>query len=155
MKIIYHCFGGSHSSVTIASIHLGWLNKGKLPSSEDLMALPYYDKTCDDDFGSIHYMGTDELGNEVYVLGKKSLGDRFSRLLMGVAEILYKEDQLLAVNVMNHVNWGMKLGGFSSRRINLPFFGRPVVIWGTRKAFGSMVKLVEITRLRILSNQQS
>ncbi len=154
MKIIYHCFGGAHSSVTVAAIHMGWLNKAKLPSSEDLMDLPYYDKTTDDDFGTIHYMGTDEMGNDVYVLGKKSLGDRFSRLMMGVAEILYKEDQLLAVNVMKHVNLWMKLGGFTSRRLNFTFIGRPVVIWGTRKAYDSMVKLVEVTRLRVLSNKQ-
>lgn len=154
MKIIYHCFGGSHSSVTTAALHLGLLSKERLPTARELMALPYYDKTTDDDFGSIHYMGRDESGNEIYILGKKSLGDRFSHLLMGIAEMLGKEDQITVVNVMERVNVSMKLGGFTSRRIDIPFLGRPVVIQGTRRAFASMVNLVEVTKIRILDLKQ-
>jgi hypothetical protein len=71
MKIIYHCFGGSHSSVTAAALHLGMLDKTRIPTREQLMDVPYYDKTSDEDFGSIRYMGTDEFGHDVYVLGKK------------------------------------------------------------------------------------
>jgi hypothetical protein len=154
VKIIYHCFGGSHSSVTAAALHLGLLSKDKLPRKEDLMALPYYDKTSDQDFGCIHYMGRDEQGNEVYVLGKKSLGNRFNHLLTGIAALLGKEEQLLPVNVMDRVNIRMKLGGFTSRRINLPFLGRPVVIWGTRQAFQSMANLVEVIKVRALNLKQ-
>ncbi|HEX3010797.1 MAG TPA: DUF3189 family protein, partial [Syntrophomonadaceae bacterium] len=39
MKIIYHCFGGSHSSVTAAAIHLGLIEKHRPPSMEELMSL--------------------------------------------------------------------------------------------------------------------
>jgi len=151
MKIIYHCFGGSHSSVTAAALHLGLLAKNRLPAPQELMALPYYDKTNNDDFGEIHYMGRDEQGNEIYVLGKKSLGNRFSHLLMGVAEMLGKEDQILVVNVMDRVNISMKLGGFTSRRISIPVLGRPVVIQGTRQAFSSMVNMVEVIKIRVLN----
>ncbi|CFX21207.1 Protein of unknown function DUF3189 [Syntrophomonas zehnderi OL-4] len=154
MKIIYHCYGGSHSSVTAAALHLGWLDKDKLPNYEELMALPYYDKTNDSDFGSIRFMGRDDMENEIYVLGKKSLGNRFNHILMGVAKIINQEDQLVVVNVMKHVNWSMKIGGFTSRRINIPLLGRPVVIWGTRKAFEHMTRLVEATRLRVINSKQ-
>jgi len=154
MKIIYHCFGGSHSSVTAAALHLGLLAKDRLPSPQELMALPYYDKTNNDDFGAIHYMGRDEQGNEIYVLGKKSLGNRFSHLLMGVAEILGKEDQILVINVMDRVNISMKLGGFTSRRIGIPVLGRPVVIQGTRQAFSSMANMVEVIKIRVLNLKQ-
>lgn len=150
MKIIYHCFGGSHSSVTAASLHLGLLAKDRLPSAEELMALPYYDKTNNQDFGAIHYMGRDEQGNDIYVLGKKSLGNRFSNVLMGVAELLGKEE-ILAINVMDRVNISMKLGGFTSRRLHIPFLGRPVVIWGTRQAFKSMISLIEVIKVRALN----
>lgn len=112
------------------------------------MEIPYYDKTSDSDFGSIRFMGTDEFGNDIYVLGKKSLGNRFSSILMGVAEILGKQDDLIVVNCMDLVNWSMKLGGFTSRRLGLVALGRPVVSWGTRKAFSQLVNLVEITRLK-------
>jgi len=156
MKIIYHCFGGSHSSVTAAALHLRILNRNQVPTTEDLMKIPYYDKTNDTDFGSIRFMGTDELGNDIYVLGKKSLGNRFSSILMGVAEILGKQDDLIVVNCMGLVNWSMKLGGFTSRRLGLVALGRPVVIWGTRRAFNQLVNLVEITRVKaIRKNRES
>lgn len=155
MKIIYHCFGGSHSSVTAAALHLGLLDKGYPPSNEELMRLPYYDKTCNADFGTIRLMGVDEYGNEVYVLGKKSLGDRYSNILMGVAAMLGVEDELIVVNCMNRVNWMMKIGGFTSRRIGIPLLGRPVVTWGTRRAFMSLINLVEITRLKAMHSSKS
>lgn len=150
MKIIYHCFGGSHSSVTAAALHLGLLNSSHKPAPQDLLRIPYFDKTCDSDFGSIRLMGIDESGNEIYVLGKKSLGNRFSSILMGVAEILGKQDDLIVVNCMTSVNWSMKIGGFTSRRLGLVLMGRPLVIWGTRRAFKQLVKLVEITRIKAM-----
>lgn len=150
MKIIYHCFGGSHSSVTAAALHLGMLKRNEIPTPEDLIKIPYFDKTSDSDFGSIRYMGTDEFSNDVYVLGKKSLGNRFSSILMGVAEVLGKQDDLIVVNCMDLVNWSMKIGGFTSRRLGLVVLGRPVVSWGTRKAFRQLVNLVEITRFRAI-----
>ncbi|NLG31978.1 MAG: DUF3189 family protein [Syntrophomonadaceae bacterium] len=150
MIIIYHCFGGSHSSVLAAGVHLGLIPKHRLPSVEEMMALPYFDKTCDEDFGTIRFMGFDDLGNQVYVLGKKSLGDRLSNILMGIAKLLDTEEQLITVNCMSRVNWSMKLGGFVSRRIGLVSLGRPVVEKGSQKAFYQLVNLVEITRLRAL-----
>ncbi|MEN6461717.1 MAG: DUF3189 family protein [Syntrophomonas sp.] len=154
MKIIYHCFGGSHSSVTAAAIHLGLIEKHRPPTNDELMSLPYYDKTTDNDFGSIRFMGVDEYGNQVYVLGKKSLGERFTNILNGVAQILEKDNQVIVVNTMNRVNWSMKLGGFTSRRIGLPSLGRPVVTRGTRNAFFDLVNLVEITRLKAIRKVQ-
>lgn len=150
MKIIYHCYGGSHSSVMAAALHLGLLAKDRIPNETDLMAIPYFDKTTNADFGSIRFMGKDEYNNEVYVLGKKNMGDRYSNLLKGIAKILGEEEQLLAVNCMNRVNMFMKLGGFSSRKMGLVSVGRPVVVRGSRKAFLELVNLVEITRLRVM-----
>jgi hypothetical protein len=154
MKIIYHCFGGSHSSVTAAAIHLGLIEKHRPPTNDELMSLPYYDKTTDNDFGSIRFMGVDEYGNQVYVLGKKSLGERFTNILNGVAQILEKNNQVIVVNTMNRVNLSMKLGGFTSRRMGLPLLGRPVVTRGTRNAFFDLVNLVEITRLKAIRKVQ-
>ncbi len=150
MTIIYHCFGGSHSSVTAAALHLGMLDKFRPPTASDLMKIPYFDKTNDSDFGSIRYMGTDEYGHEVYVLGKKSMGNRYGAILMGVAEILGRQNQLIMVNCMDRVNWSMKIGGFTSRRLRMVLLGRPLVTWGTKQAFNQLVNLVEITRLKAM-----
>jgi len=155
MKIIYHCFGGSHSSVAAAALHLGMLNKNRIPTVDDLMQIPFYDKTSDADFGSIRFMGTDEFGHDIYVMGKKSFSNRYSSMLMGVAKILERQDKLIMVNCMDRVNWSMKIGGFTSRRLGWAFLGRPIVSWGTARAFAQLVNLVEITRLKALQNKHA
>lgn len=155
MKIIYHCFGGSHSSVTAAALHLGLIPKDHPPTLDDLMAIPYFDKTDNSDFGSIRFMGVDEYHNEVYVLGKKSLGNRYSNILHGVADILGVRDQVLAVNTMDSVNWTMKIGGFMSRRAGIVSLGRPLVGAGTREAFMALVGLVEVTRMKTMGRDQA
>lgn len=151
LKIIYHCYGGSHSSVIAAALHLGMLPKNQIPTEEMLMAIPYYDKTSNADFGSIRFMGKDEFNNEVYVLGKKSMGERCSHLLLGIAEVLGCKDELLVVNCFNRVNLAMKLGGFSSRKMGLVSLGRPILVRGSQKAFRELVNLVEITRLQAMN----
>ncbi len=151
MKVIYHCYGGAHSSVIAAALHLKLIEKHRLPSIEEMMAIPYYDKTDNGDFGSIRFMGIDESGNEVYVLGKKSMGDRYTQILVGVAEILGVGNQIIATDCLNRVNMSMKLGGFLSRRVGLVFPGRPVLLRGTRKAFMTLVNLVETVRIKCMN----
>lgn len=150
MKIIYHCFGGSHSSVLTAALHLGLIDKKKQPTMEELLVLPYFDKTSNEDFGSIRFMGIDESGNEVYVLGKKNMGKRYSNIILGIAELLGAKNEVLAVDCMSRVNLNMKLGGFTSRRMRMAALGRPVLGWGTRATFTALVNLAEITRLKTM-----
>lgn len=154
MKIVYHCFGGSHSSVLAASLHLGLIEKNHIPNLDEMMALPYFDKTSNLDFGSIRFMGVDEFGNEVYVLGKKGLGRRYNHMLQGIAELLGKKDEVTFVDCMSRVNISMKLGGFTSRRIGWVTLGRPVLGRGTKRAFLDLVNLVEITRLKVMNKMQ-
>ncbi len=154
MNIIYHCFGGSHSSVLAAALHLNLIVKHRLPTFEEMISLPYFDKTSKKDFGSIRFMGIDEDGNQVFVLGKKNVGDRYNNVLLGIADILGKKDQLIMVDCMSRVNLIMKLGGFTSRRIGWVAVGRPVLSRGTRRAFLDLVNLVEITRLRAMNKLQ-
>jgi len=149
MKIIYHCYGGAHSSVTAAAIHLGLLPKGRLPTSAELEGLPFYDRMVRADHGRIYLMGIDPDGNEVYVLGRRFLPDLAERVIRGVAEVYGVDpDQLLLVNVLSSVNLLMKLGGFVSRGMLLPSFGRPVVERGTTAAVDRLIQIVELTRKR-------
>ncbi len=154
MNIIYHCFGGSHSSVTAAALHLGLLPRDRRPTLEELMAIPYFDNTDNSNFGSIRFMGVDEYENVVYILGKKSLGNRYSNVLHGTAETLGVGDQILAVNTMPNVNWFMKIGGFISRRIGIVILGRPLVGIGTQQAYFALASLVDATRLQCMDRRQ-
>ncbi|MGE5397215.1 MAG: DUF3189 family protein [Chitinophagales bacterium] len=150
MKIIYHCFGGSHSSVVSACIHLGLLPASRLPSNKELMALPLYDKTKSGDYGNIKYMGNDNHGNQIYILAKKHLGGRLNNVLNGLAELVGVKDQMIAVNTIPYINWAMMLGGFTSRRLGLPWLGRPVLFWGTRRAFFNLTSLVQAIKMKLI-----
>ncbi|MDN5345312.1 MAG: hypothetical protein PWQ18_1426 [Clostridia bacterium] len=147
MIIVYHCFGGSHSSVTAAAIHLGLLSPYRLPTAEELLALPYFDGRSKGEEGELKYMGTDIYGNRVYAAGKKNLGHRFEALLYDLATILgLPRQEILLFNTSPMVNLLMRLGGFTSRRLGLTGPGRPVVIYGTRRAFFHLVQFVNINR---------
>ena len=154
MKIIYHCFGGSHSSVTAAAIHLGLLPTNRLPSFRELMALPHFDKTPGEVYGVIRFMGRTAEGDEVYTLGKKNLGSRLDQVFMGLAELLGVKDQVAVVNTMHHVNVLMMAGGFLSRRLGLVSLGRPILVWGTRLAFPQLVQAVETVKNEMMRGEK-
>lgn len=149
-KIIYHCFGGSHSSVMAASIHLGLLPLNRIPRPEELMALPVFDKTSDKDFGVLKWMGTDEKGRQVYILAKKSMGERMSHILLGLADLMGIKNELLVVNTMPYVNWMMMVGGFLSRRAGMPWLGRPLLMRGAQRAYFDLVALVQSIKLKLI-----
>ncbi|MGI6285641.1 DUF3189 family protein [Neomoorella humiferrea] len=136
MMVIYHCFGGSHSSVTAAAIHLGLLSRHRLPTAAELLALPYFDGRSRGEEGDLKYMGTDAYGNKVYAVGKKNLGARFETFLYNLAAVIgIPRRNILLLNTSPLVNMSMRIGGFISRRMGLTFLGRPLVVWGTRRAF--------------------
>ncbi|MDA8442312.1 MAG: DUF3189 family protein [Peptococcaceae bacterium] len=144
MKIIYNCYGGSHSSVTSAAIHLGLLQCDSIPCKEELWRLPLYDKQVKKDHGTLNFMGTDELENAVYVVGRRSMGKPAQRALNTLAQIYaIPQNDFMLVDPMPFVNWAMKIGGITSRRLGLVAIGRPVVTWGNRKAYPHLAGLVK------------
>ncbi|OPX90468.1 MAG: hypothetical protein A4E53_01020 [Pelotomaculum sp. PtaB.Bin104] len=143
MKIIYHCYGGAHSSVTAASIHLGLLPSDRVPGSESLWQLPFYDRQGNDEHGHFFFIGRDEYGHEVYFTARRGRPVVLEYVLKGLAEIFeIPSSDYLLVNVMQNVNWTMKLGGYLSRRCGLIKVGRPLVILGTRAAYFQIADLV-------------
>jgi hypothetical protein len=143
VKIIYHCFGGTHSSITAAAIHLGWLPEKEAPPAYRFMELPYFDRRDGWDQGEIVFMGKDRQGNEVYAVGWGSASSMLTSLiddLAGLFEIDRGSCRL--VNVMKQVNLMMKIGGFMSRRLKAVRVGRPIVIYGARLAYRSIRSLV-------------
>lgn len=143
MHIIYHCYGGAHSSVTAAGIHLGLLSEKTIPTPEELLALPFYDQTHQEDHGYLRFLGEDKHGNRIYVIGRRALKNSFPRLARSLGELLgLPAGEMLVVDTVPCVNWMMMLGGYTSRRWGWVNFGRPLVIKGTRKAFRKLVQLV-------------
>lgn len=147
MKVIYHCFGGTHSSVTAAAIHLGLLPEDHIPGPEMFLRLPLYDRQDACMHGHIFFMGIDEYGYEVYITARRSRPAVLENVFDGLAGIFgIPASSYCLVNAMSQVNWIMMFGGFLSRRWGLIGLGRPIVIMGTRLAYFKLVQLVKKTK---------
>lgn len=150
MKIIYHCYGGAHSSVTAAAIHLGIFPENRVPSREEFTSVPLFDRQGSDEHGHFFFMGQDEAGHEVFLTARRSRPKVLENIIAGLAEIFdIPQDDYYLVNVMGKVNLAMKLGGFLSRRWGVVRVGRPIVILGTRIAYFQMVQLVRRVKSEI------
>ena len=146
MKVIYHCFGGTHTSVVAAAIHLGWLPRHRPPRPEELLATPLFDRRTSDSWGEVVDVGQDRRGHRVYVLGRgpqgrATIGGLLSGLTLSDDKGL--GDEVLLVDTLPAANWLLRLGGYLSRRVGLVSLGRALVIWGTRRAYRQLVALVE------------
>ncbi|MCT4507294.1 MAG: DUF3189 family protein [Tepidibacter sp.] len=147
MKIIYHCVGGTHSSAVATAIHLNILPNNRVPDLDEIMNIGYFDTMQKEDLGNLFLRGIDEFGNEIY-----SLGRQFNKnLVLNTVKSAYSisdnnPDDMLFVDTMTTVNTLMKVGGFSSRRLHLVSFGRPIVLKGAQKAYDDMINLVKDTK---------
>ena len=158
MKIIYHCYGGTHSSVTASSIHLGILPEDRIPEPDMFLQIPLYDQQVACEHGHIFFMGIDEYGHEVYLTARRSRPEVLEKVIAGLSGIFgISPSSYCLVNAMSQVNWLMMLGGYLSRRWGLVRVGRPIVILGTRFAYFKLVKLVRKFKdnLRVDSEKSS
>lgn len=147
MIVIYHCVGGAHSSVLAASIHLGLLPVDRKPTKEDILNIPFFDTLSKQEQGKILMKGIDEHGNNVFTLSRQFI----PRLKLPSIKDAYqlgggKLSDLLLLNTMEPVNWLMKIGGFSSRRLHFVAFGRPIAAYGAAKVYDKIAQIVASTK---------
>lgn len=148
MKIIYHCYGGAHSSVTAAAVHLGWLPTDRIPSEDMIASLPLFDQQTNKDHGHIHLMGIDEKNHEIFVVGRRNAAPIFENIVSGITDILeLPKDGIRMVNVMPYVNWKMMFGGYTSRKLGVIKIGRPIVLTGIRYSYLKIVSLVHQVKM--------
>ncbi len=150
MKVIYHCYGSSHSSVVAAAIHLGWLPSDRVPEPDEILGLPHYDKTNPDQIGICFYMGTDEAGREVYIIGMGAAKGVVRRAVESIFQICgVSRDEYTLVDTLPEVGIVTKIGGFLSRAVGLIGVGRPLTVWGMRRSYPRFVQLVQGVRARL------
>ncbi|MBS3899016.1 MAG: DUF3189 family protein [Dethiobacter sp.] len=145
-KIIYHCYGGAHSSVTAAAIHLGKLPRENTPTNDELLSLKLFDRLTKEGHGELHFAGVDEWQNQIYSVGCRNVGKAIERLLRGVADIFAQKEQLVFVDTLHCVTMKMRIGGYISRQLGLVEIGRPIVLQGTQEAYPQLVGLVSRIR---------
>ncbi|AEF17479.1 MULTISPECIES: DUF3189 family protein [Thermoanaerobacterium] len=145
MHIIYHCYGGTHTSVIASYIHIGMLPTDKIPSKSEIEGIPMFDRlNGQNDTGHIVLIGTDEYGNNVYSLGVKNGKKLVEPALKDLYYHLFNtNDGLLIIDTSSATNWIMKIGGFTSIALKMPVIGRPLVSYGVTKAYKNIVQIVK------------
>ncbi len=152
MKIVYHCYGGTHSSVLAAALHTGKLN-GCLPVTwQHLFRLPYFDRVDKKNSGKIYYIGRDEAGNEVYIMGCRNAGHIVETVIYQLETVIPMDTaELLLVSTIPCLNTLMRIGGFLSRQVGLTTTGRIFLLYGTRQALPKIIKLVREVKKKKLN----
>ena len=152
--IIYHCYGGAHSSVTAAAVHAGLLPREKIPSRLDLVSLPCFDAQKAWDHGLLQYMGKGKDGSLIYSVGFEAASGPVIKAVKNLFS-LGKADagKVIYVETRPTINNLMIIGGITSRLLGLTFIGRPLVTWGTQLAFKQIVSLVEETEAKLIEDK--
>ncbi|MEW6574293.1 MAG: DUF3189 family protein [Bacillota bacterium] len=141
MNIIYHCYGGTHSSVLAAAIHTGVISLRRPPEGDRLINLPFLDTQDGGNHGKLYFFGKDESGNKVYILGRRRDVEALTLILNGAAN-KDQEQGVLLVNALPCVPLLLKIGGYVSRRFKYTHAGRPLVCAGLRRAYPCLRELV-------------
>lgn len=150
LYIIYHDVGGTHSTVAAAAIHLHMLSMDRTPSFSEILDLPLFDQLEKKDHGRLIYHGTDEYGHSIYTISRQYAGPLVTNAIMTVCPMINQnEKEVLCINTSPAVNTFMRIGGGSSRRFGLVAFGRPIVTYGTIKAYPKIVEIVKKVKLKI------
>jgi len=149
MKIFYCCYGSAHSSVVAASIHLGLLPSDRVPTSREFLVLPHYDKTEPFEIGTPFFMGKDEYGSEIYILGMAGERPLIKKALLSFFSLLGVDTHgIILIDTLNSVNLLTKIGGFFSRRLGFVTVGRPLTILGIQVKYRDFVELVKAVKKR-------
>lgn len=143
MKLFYYCYGRAHSSVITGWIHLNRLPKDQTPTVKEIISTPGFDKSDDRDFGAPYFLGKDEFGNEVFIIG---FGGEPG---LGLQTICFLNDRLgnpmewKFYNSLAAVGWLTKIGGFISKKLKWPYLGRYLAALGIQKSYSKLAELVK------------
>jgi hypothetical protein len=147
MIVIYHDFGGTHTSCVCANIHINKLPMDKIPDKDEIINLPTFDKVRKNEYGRLLYIGTDEMGAQVYTLCRKHSKKFVIPAISDMYQIFNGNlDGFFLANTSPTVNNLMRIGGLTSRVLGLIYFGRPIAAKGVQKDYTKLVDLVKTTK---------
>ncbi|WZL73455.1 DUF3189 family protein [Clostridiaceae bacterium 35-E11] len=150
MFIVYHDVGGTHSTIIAAAIHLNKLPMDMIPSKSEIESVPLFDRLEKKNIGRLIYHGQDEYHHAVYTISRQYHPQLVINAIQTVFDMIEEDKKnILCVDTSLSVNNWMRIGGASSRRLGLVGFGRPIVTYGTLKAYPTIVEIVKKTKLKI------
>jgi hypothetical protein len=143
MKLFYCCYGGAHTSVTCASIHLGYLPAERLPAASEFQAVPFYDKMENGKLGTPVFMGRDEMGWDIHIMGMKNAKQLVIPAMKSYLNVCgIDQKNYILVNALVDLHPITSIGGVASRKFGIISLGRPMTVWGIRKTYHKFVELV-------------
>lgn len=108
------------------------------------MQIPRFDLTPNADIGKLFFMGEDERGDQVYIIGLGAGHRSLSHLVDSYLQLLgMTAADYRLVNCLSCVNLPTRIGGYSSRSLGLVWFGRRVAAWGVQHSFHNYLRLVQ------------
>lgn len=147
MMVIYHDVGGAHSSCVCANIHINKLAMDVVPTEEDILNLPTFDKITKAEYGRLIYIGTDEFGAKVYTLCRMRSKKYVIPAISDMYQIFNGDmNGFFLADTSPTVTNLLRLGGISSRVLGLVSFGRPIAAKGILQGYTEMVDLVKTTK---------
>ena len=146
MKLFYYCYGRAHSSVIAGSIHLNRLPSDRIPSIKEILAIAEFDRSDSEDFGKPNFLGVDELGNDVFIIGFGGEAVLGLQTVCFLLERLVDPNEWKFYNSLNSIGWLTKMGGFISKKLKIPYIGRYLAALGIQQSYYNLVELVNAVK---------
>lgn len=120
------------------------LPRDRVPTTEEILRVPYFDRMTAAQRGIALPAGVDKLGRQIFVLGRGKEKQGIEAALRSGWRMAGMDDSsLLFVDTLPCVNILMRVGGFLSRAAGWVTLGRPIVVRGTQMAYRNLCRLVE------------
>lgn len=147
--VVYHCFGGVHTSVTAAAIHVGRLPRDRLPGAEELLRVRPFDSHTAR-IGEVHSFARDSRGVAVKGVGLAGGGRELLPVFRQVLEAMgYRDDEIVLCNALSGAGFAVRVGGFLSCRLGVISLGRPLVIRGVLGGYSRLLEGVKRVEERL------
>lgn len=151
LYIIYHDVDGTHAAVIAAAIHLNYLPIDRVPSKSEILNIPLFDQLEKKDIGRLIYHGNDPYKNSVYTLCRQQTSHLVVNAINTVFDMVDRDKkEVLCVDTSKVDNQLIRIGAGLSRKLGFISLGRPIVTYGTIKAYPEICALIKKTQLKIV-----
>lgn len=142
-RVVYYCYGGVHTSVVAAAIHLGRLPRDRVPDAGEILSLPAFDPREAPPLGSPRWLGRDAAGVPVGSLGLGPCRRLAAGTVRGALRALGADvERLILVPVLERTGWLVRVGGLLSRRLGVRALGARLVAEGIRRSYPALAAAV-------------
>ncbi|WP_312421734.1 DUF3189 family protein [Anaerospora hongkongensis] len=150
MNIVYYCFAGAHASVVASAIHCGMLPIDRIPTAQEFLSIPFYDRTPPQFIGKPYLMGCDEKKHQVYFMGMWNQREKITSTIQSLLDIAgCQQSSFILQDAFPLINFSTKCGGLLSKRYSFTRVGRSLTIWGMQRQYPEFVKLVHSVKNRL------